>query len=100
MWRIRSAINFEKLPIELKEKINDEEENQEGIPVMSEVVVFNNIIGILSMIMSEDMLITQQEDIEISKVMMYVKLDKNPSLAQIQRFKSNMSGNTSCSLTD
>ena len=54
---------------------------------MSEAIAFNNIIGILSKITPKHMLIAQKEDLEIGKVLRYVKLGKTSFLAQIQIFK-------------
>ena len=45
---ITCIINGRKLPSELKQGINNEKKNQERILVMSEPILFNNIIGILS----------------------------------------------------
>ena len=47
---------------------------------MRKIIVFNKIIyiGVLGKIMPDEMLITQQEDMEIGNAMRYVKLSKKP----------------------
>ena len=61
---ITSVIDGDIFPIESKERINNKEQKQETIPCRSKAIVFNGIIGILSKITPEVMLITQQEDMK------------------------------------
>ena len=71
---ITNAINGENLPTESKQKINNDGENMESIPVMTWVIMFNNIIVVLGKITPEDMLITKHKDVEIGNVIRCVKL--------------------------
>ena len=48
------------------------------------------MVDVLSKVPSERMRQAQEEDLEISKVMHYVKLGRKPSLAQIRKLKSKI----------
>ena len=73
-----SSINGEKLPIQLKQEITNEEDR---VPVTSKPVVISNIIGVLNKITPEDMITVQQVGVKIGKVIRYVKLNKKLSPA-------------------
>ena len=60
------------------ERDND---NIQGIGIM---------VDVLSKVSPEIMKQAREEDLEISKVMCYVKLGKRPSLAQIRKLKSKI----------
>ena len=59
---------------------------QKGITIQG----ISTMVDILSKVSTEMMRQVQEEDLEISKVMCYVKLGRKPSLSQIRKLKSKI----------
>ena len=86
---LSDVINGIKIPMELKNEIQRsiheeperDNDNIQGIGIM---------VDVLSKVSPEIMKQAQEEDLEISKVMCYVKLGKRPFLAQIRKLKSKI----------
>ena len=86
---LSDVIDGIKIPWELKNEIQRsiheeperDNDNIQGIGIM---------VDVLSKVSPEIMKQAQEEDLEISKVMCYVKLGKRPSLAQIRKLKSKI----------
>ena len=84
---LTSIVNGIKLPINVKHEIQrsihekPEGDNIQGVSTMADV---------LSKVSPDIMRQDQEEDLEISKVMHYVKLGRKPSLTQIRKLKSKI----------
>ena len=86
---LSDVIDGIKIPIELKNEIQRsihekpelDNDNIQGIGMM---------VDVLSKVSPEMRRQAQEENLEISKVMCYVKLARKPSLAQIRRLKSKI----------
>ena len=76
-----------KIPIDVKNEIQRSIHEKPGGD-NNNIQGINAMVDVLSKVSPEMMRQAQEEDLEISKVMCYVKLARKPSLAQIRKLKS------------
>ena len=83
---LSEVIEGEKLPLDLKRAV------QAGIsqqaPGSSKINAHSGMVDVLSRVTPSMMKEAQEEDVDISKTIRYVKSGKKPTLAQIRKIKS------------
>ena len=80
------VIKGEKLPLEIKRAVQGR--NYKQAPDSEKINVNSEMVDILSRVTPSMMKEAQEEDVDISKMMHYVKSGKKTMLAQIQKIKS------------
>ena len=83
---LSEIIKGEKLPLELKRAVQTEIIQQ--APDSGKINVHSEMVDVLSKVTPGMMKDAQEEDIDISKTICYVKFGKKPMLAHIRKFKS------------
>ena len=83
---LSEVIKGEKLPLDLKRAVQTEISQQ--VPDSGKINVHSEMVDILSRVTPSMMKETQEEDIDISKTICYVRSGKKPMLAQIRKVKS------------
>ena len=83
---LSEVIKREKLPLDLKRAVQIEISQQ--APDSGKVNAHSEMVDILSRVTPSMMKEAQEEDVDISKTICYVKFGKNPTLAQIRKVKS------------
>ena len=79
-------IKGEKLPLDVKRAVQAEITMQ--VPDSEKISAHNKMVDILSKVTPSMMKDAQEEDIDISKMICYVKSGKKPTFAQIHKNKS------------
>ena len=79
-------IKGEKLPLELKRALHTEIIQQ--VPDGGKIKVHSEMVDVLSQVTPGMMKEAQEEAVDISKTICYVKSGKKPMLAQIRKIKS------------
>ena len=79
------VIKGEKLPLDLKRAVQMEISQQ--APDSGKISVHSEMVDVLSRVTPSMMKEAQEEDVDISKTMCYVKSDKKLMLAQIRKVK-------------
>ena len=80
------VIKGEKLPLDVKRAVQTEVTKQ--LPDSEKINMHSKMVDILSKVTPSMMKGTREEDIDISKMIFYVKSDKKPTLPQICKIKS------------
>ena len=83
---LSEVIKGEKLPLDLKRAVQAEISQQ--APDSRKINVHSGMVDVLSRVTPSMMKEAQEEDIDISKTIHYVKSGKKPTLAQIRKVKS------------
>ena len=83
---LSEIIKEEKLPLELKRAVQTEINQQ--APDREKINAHGEMVDVLSRVTPSMMKEAQEEDVDISKTMCYVKSGKKPMLAQIRKIKS------------
>ena len=83
---LSEVIKGEKLPLDLKRAVQTEMSQQ--APASRKINVHSGMVHVLSRVTPSMMKEAQEEDIDISKTINYVKSGKKPMLAQIRKVKS------------
>ena len=83
---LSEVIKGEKLPLDLKRAVQAEISQQ--VPDSGKINVHSEMVDVLSRVTLSMMKEAQEEDIDISKTIRYVKSGKKPMLAQIRKVKS------------
>ena len=83
---LSEVIKGEKLPLDLKRAVQAEIDQQ--APDSRKINVHSRMVDVLSRVTPSMMKEAQEEDIDISKTICYVKSGKKPMLAQIRKIKS------------
>ena len=83
---LSEVIKGEKLPLDLKRAVQAEISQQ--VPDSRKINVHSGMVDVLSRVTPSMMKEAQEEDIDISKTIHYVKSGKKPMLAQIRKVKS------------
>ena len=83
---LSEVIKGEKLPLDLKRAVQIETSQQ--APDSGKINVHSEMVDILSRVTPSMMKEAQEEDVDISKTICYVKSGKKPMLAQIRKVKS------------
>ena len=83
---LSEVINGEKLPLDLKRAVQAEISQQ--APDSRKINVHSGMVDVLSRVTPSMMKEDQEEDIDISKTICYVKSSKKPMLVQIRKIKS------------
>ena len=83
---LSEVIKGEKLPLDLKRAVQAEIGQQ--APDSRKINVHSGIVDVLSRVTPSMMKEAQEEDIDISKTICYVKSGKKPTLAQIRKVRS------------
>ena len=83
---LSEVIKGEKLPLELKKAVQAEIIQQ--VPDSGKIKVHSKMVDVLSKVTQGMMKEAQEEDVDISKTMCYVKSGRKPMLAQIRKIKS------------
>ena len=79
-------IKGEKLSLDIKRSVQTEMAKQ--LPDSEKIIVYSKMVDMLSKVTPGMMKEAQEEDIDISKTIHYVKSGRKPTLAQIQKIKS------------
>ena len=83
---LSEVIKGEKLPLDLKRAVQAEISQQ--VPDSRKINVHSGMVDVLSTVTPSMMKEPQEEDIDVSKTICYVKSGKKPMLAQIRKVKS------------
>ena len=83
---LSKVIKGEKLPLDLKRAVQTEISQQ--VPDSGKINVHSEMVDILGRVTLSMMKEAQEEDIDISKTIHYVKSGRKPMLAQIRKVKS------------
>ena len=83
---LSEVIKGEKLPLEIKRAVQVEITQQ--APESEKISVHSKMVDVLSRVTPSMMKKAQEEDVDISKTMCYVKSGRKPMLAQIRKIKS------------
>ena len=83
---LSEVIKGEKLPLDLKRAVQTEISQQ--VPDSGKINVHSEIVDVLGRVTPSMMKEAQEEDVDISKTICYVKFGKKPTLAQIRKVKS------------
>ena len=83
---LSEVIKGEKLPLDLKRAVQTEISQQ--APDSGKINVHSEMVDVLSRVTLSMMKEAQEEDVDISKTICYVKSGKKPMLAQIRKVKS------------
>ena len=83
---LSKVIKGEKLPLELKRAVQAEITQQP--PDSEKISAHSKMVDVLSRVIPSKMKKPQEEDVDISKTICYVKSDRKPMLAQIRKIKS------------
>ena len=93
---LSEVIKGEILPLDLKRAVQTEISQQ--APDSGKIIVHSEMVDVLSRVTPSIMKEAQEEDIDISKTIHYVKSGKKPTFAQIR--KVNLCEGTSINLTE
>ena len=83
---LSEIIKGEKLPLDLKRAVQAEISQQ--APDSRKINAHSGMVDVLSRVTPSMMKEAQEEDVDISKIIRYVKSGKKPTLAQIRKIKS------------
>ena len=83
---LSEVIKGEKLPLEIKRAVQAEITQQ--APDSEKISAHSKMVDVLSRVTPSMMKEAQEEDVDISKTICYVKSGRKPMLAQIRKIKS------------
>ena len=83
---LSEVIKGEKLPLEIKRAVQAEITQQ--APDSEKISAHSKIVDVLNRVTPSMMKEAQEEDVDISKAICYVKFSRKPTLAQIRAIKS------------
>ena len=78
---MNDIIEGQKLPIDVKQEIQDRSIQNQQVPTESKNEVQSEMIDVLNKVSPQMMERAQEEDFDISQVMHYVKAGKKPTFA-------------------